>query len=662
MSSPLSLFPATVGSSRLERLLMLGLAAAVFAVYGQTLGFGFIPLDDPGYVYNNPHVRAGLTWDGLGWAFTTFRQANWHPLTWLSLMLDAQFFGLHAGGYHLTNLLLHTLDTLLLFRWLRVATGALWPSAVVAFLFAVHPLHVESVAWVTERKDVLSTAFFFLNLLAYTRYTRETGPGRTRPYFLALGFFALGLTAKPMLVTLPPLLVLLDYWPLQRFEPGMPREHWRQLGRLLREKIPFGILMAASCAVTYIAQHNGAVVAIKSLPASFRLATAVLGTGTYLQKTFWPTGLSVFYPYWSGVSMWWPVGWAVALASLTAAALWQWRRRPYLTVGWLWFLGMLVPVIGLVQVGSQAVADRYTYLPHVGLFVALCWAGQEAWRHRPRARVWINVVAVGAMTACLAAGAWQAHFWRDGVTLFAHSIEVLPGTSSRVLQLYAVALADSGRQAEAAAAYEQAWQSNPHANNHEAAEFMSRFWLKSSRAPDVVNLLEPLARERDASADTLGLLAEADARGGRADEAMALYRRCTERYPDEALAHFALADMLRARGDVEAACGEYEAGLVHQDTSVPVLTYLAWTYSHLDDPDAHERALLLARRAVDLGRSRDPGGLEALAAAEASNGQWPQAVEAAQAAVKLTESGNASPAVAESCRQRLASYQQGKLP
>ena len=641
---------------------MLGLVAAVLAVYGQTLGFGFIPLDDPGYVYNNPHVRAGLTWDGLDWAFTTFQQANWHPLTWLSLMLDAQVFGLHAGGYHLTNLLLHTLDTLLLFRWLRLATGALWLSAAVAFLFATHPLHVESVAWVTERKDVLSTAFFFLTLLAYTRYTRENGSMRARSYAWALGFFTLGLIAKPMLVTLPPLLVLLDYWPLRRFEPGMSREHWRQLGRLLAEKIPFGILMAASCAVTYIAQHTHAVVALHLLPTSFRLATAALGTGTYLQKTFWPTGLSVYYPYWFGVSIWWPVGWAVVLALLTAAALWQWRRRPYLTVGWLWFLGMLVPVIGLVQVGSQAVADRYTYLPHVGLFVALCWAGQEAWRQVPRARVWVNAVTGVAMAACLAMGVWQAHFWRDGVALFAHSIEVLPGPSSRVYQLYALALTESGRQTEGATAYEKAWQANPHANNHEAAEFLSRQWLKSGRDQDVIHLLEPLAREPDASADTLGLLAEADARHGHADEAMALYRRCTERYPDEALAHFALADMLRARGDVPEACAEYEAGLARQDASIPALTYLSWTYSHLDNPDAHDRALLLARRAVELGRSRDPGGLEALAAAEASLGQWPQAVDAAQAALQLTESGGSPPAVAQACRQRLASYQQGNLP
>ncbi len=641
---------------------MLALAAAVLIVYGQTLGFDFVGFDDPAYVYHNPHVRAGLTWDGFGWAFTTFQQANWHPLTWLSLMLDAQLYGLHAGGYHLTNLLLHLLNTLLLFRWLRTATGALWPAAVVAFFFAAHPLHVESVAWVTERKDVLSTAFFFLTLLAYTRYTRAGGPGRMRFYWLALGLFALGLITKPMLVTLPPLLLLLDYWPLRRFEPGTTREHWRQLGRLLVEKIPFGVLMAASCVVTYIAQHTHAVVALSLLPTSFRFATASMGAATYLQKTFWPTGLSVYYPYWYGVSIWWPVGWAVLLAALTTAALWQWRRRPYLTVGWLWFLGMLVPVIGIVQVGSQALADRYTYLPHVGLFVALCWAGQEMWRRWPRARLWVNTGLGVTMAICLVTAAWQAHFWRDGVTLFGHGIAVLPVQSSRMQQLYAGALAESGRQAESGAAYEQAWRANPEPNNHEAAEFLSRFWLKTNRTQDAINLLEPLARGADASPDTLGLLADAYAHTGRTEEAMALYRRCTARYPEEATAHFALASLLRARGEVQEACAEYEAGLTHRDDNLPALTYLAWVYAHLDSPDAHERSLLLARRAVALDGDRDPGGLEALAAAQAALGQWPQAVEAARAALALTEHGRAPSAVEQSCRARLASYQQGNLP
>ncbi len=634
----------------------------MLAVYGQTLGFAFIGFDDPGYVYHNPHVLAGLTADGFSWAFTSFERANWHPLTWLSLMLDAQLFGLRAGGYHLTNLLLHTLSTLLLFRWLRLATGALWPAAAAAFFFAVHPLHVESVAWVTERKDVLSTAFCFLTLLAYTRYVRENGSAKTRAYVLALGCFALGLLAKPMLVTLPPLLVLLDYWPLRRFDPGLSRAHWRRFGQLLLEKIPFGLLMVASSVVTYFAQHSHAVVALDQLPVSFRLATAALGVGTYLQKTFWPVGLSVYYPYWYGVSVWWPVGWAAALACLTAAALWQWRRRPFVTMGWLWFLGTLVPVIGLVQVGSQAVADRYTYLPHVGLFIALCWTAQEAWRRWPRAGTWMNPAAAAVALACLGMGVWQAHFWRDGVTLFAHSLAVLPAPSSRVYRLYANALTDARRPADAAAAYERAWQSNPRANNHEAAKFLSRYWLRTGRAREVVGLLEPLAREPDASADTLGLLAEAKARDGQTDEALALYRRCTQRDPEEPLAHFALADLLRARDDVPGACAEYEAGLVRRGDNVPVLTYLAWTYAHLDSPDAHDRALHLAQRAVALGRREDLGGLEALAAAEAAAGRWPQAIADALAALTLAERDGTPAGVGEACREQLAAYQHGNLP
>ena len=449
-----------------------------------------------------------MTWEGVRWACTTFQQANWHPLTWLSLMLDAQLFGLRAGGFHLTNLLLHLANTLLLFRWLRLATGALWPPALVAFFFAAHPLHVESVAWVTERKDVLSTTFFFLTLLAYTRHARraegrrqkaEGESGGRKPEVKggsrssvslstfcllpsAFVFYALGLTAKPMLVTLPPLLLLLDYWPLRRFGPG--DGGWRRFGRLAVEKIPFFLLMAASCAVTYAAQSTHAVVAVELLPWGVRLATAALGVGTYLQKTFWPVGLSVYYPYWYNVSWAWPAFWAVVLGVVTAGAVWQRRRRPYLFVGWFWFVGTLVPVIGLVQVGSQAVADRYTYLPHIGLFIALCWGGWEIWQRWPRARRWLGAGTAAAALACVAQAAWQAHFWRDGVSLFGHGSAVLPQPSARLLQMYAAALANAGREDDAGAAFERTWNAAP--GNREVADFLGRWWLKKGRARDVV--------------------------------------------------------------------------------------------------------------------------------------------------------------------------------
>ena len=640
-----------------DRLVALALVAVVAAIYGQTLGFGFIPFDDPGYVYNNPPVRAGLTWAGFGWAWTTFHASNWHPLTWLSLMLDAQLYGLHAGGYHFTNLLLHALNAVLLYRWLRTATGAWQPSAFAAWLFAAHPLHVESVAWVTERKDVLSTLFFFLTLLAYTRYVRG-GPGSARAYGLALGCYALGLTAKPMLVTVPPLLLLLDLWPWRRFEQG----DWRRLVRLAAEKIPFAFLAAASCAVTFAAQRSHAVASIGDLPTGYRLATAALGVGTYLQKTFWPAGLSVYYPYWSGVSWGWPAGWGLALVALTAAVAWQWRRRPFLAVGWLWFLGTLVPVSGLVQVGSQAVADRYTYLPHVGLFVVLSWVGWDLWRRWPRARWALGGGAVLAAGACAGQAAWQAHFWRDGTTLFAHSAAVLPHPGSRVFLLQAIAWTEAGHADEGAAAFERAWQADPTPGNHLAAESVARGWLQRGRAADTVRLLTPLAAAPDPAPDTLVLLVAALARDGRDAEALAVGGRCAERYPQRADARFALAALLRRAGDVPGACAEYEAGLRGESGDLTALAYLAWTYAHLDDPDARARALVLARRAVALARGQDRASLEALAAAEAAAGRWPQAVAAAQDALALTERDGPAASAAAACRERLAAYQQGNLP
>ena len=352
---------------RPEPLIAFVLVAAGLIVYGQTLGFPFISLDDPGYVVINSHVARGLSWEGWRWAWTSFEWSNWHPLTWLSLMLDAQFYGLNAGGYHLTNLLLHLANALLLFAWLRAATGTVWPSAWTALFFVAHPMHVESVAWVTERKDVLSAFFFFLTLLAYTRYARGGG---AKFYALALGLFALGLTAKPMLVTLPVLLGLLDFWPLRRTDAG-----WR---RLAWEKLPFALLAAASCVVTFAAQRAAAVVPLEELPAGHRFAAAALGYGFYLWKTFWPVDLGIYYPYWHAGSSAVPWLWGAGLAAVTLSAARNVRRMPWLTVGWCWFVGMLVPVIGVVQVGGQAAADRYTYLPHVGLFIAVLWTGRTA--------------------------------------------------------------------------------------------------------------------------------------------------------------------------------------------------------------------------------------------------------------------------------------------
>ncbi len=630
-------------------LIVLVLLAAGVCIYGQTLGFPFISFDDPGYVYENPHVQGGLTRDGWHWAWTSFERSNWHPLTWLSLMLDAQFYGLNAGGYHLTNLLLHLGNAVLLFVWLRVATGARWPSALTAFFFVAHPLHVESVAWVTERKDVLSTLFFFLTLLAYTRYAL----GRSRMfYWLALALFALGLTAKPMLVTLPPLLLLLDYWPLRRFETT-------SRGRLLWEKTPFFVLAAVSCAVTVVAQRESAMVPLGALPPSHRLASAALGYGTYLQKTFWPDGLGVYYPYWRSESLWWPVLWAGALAVISAAVFAGRRSWPFGLVGWGWFLGTLVPVIGVVQVGGQAVADRYTYLPHVGLFIALFWTGAAAWRRWPAGRPGMAGIAVAAGAACVALSVEQAAFWRSSLALFEHTVRVTQ-PSSRLYHLYGDALLEADRPADAEAVYLEACRLNP--ANADVVPGLAVLLLKSGRYRETIEVLKRWRVDPAASADILNDLALALAKTGRADEAVAVYRRCQKLHPEFAMAHFGLADVLRGNGDIVGAAEEDQAGLALRDDWLPALIRLAYGCARSDDPHARTAALALARRAVEVSGGQDLASLNVLALAEAAVGRWAEAVDTAGTAAKLASRPGAPASAADLCRSRLGFYRRGQIP
>ena len=335
------------------------LAVGIFAAYGPVLRFGFVNYDDPVYIANNPYVSGGIAWSGIVWAFTHSFAGNWFPLTWISHMLDCQFFGLDATGHHFTNLALHTAVTLLLFAVLRRTTQARWPSAFVAGLFALHPLHVESVAWIAERKDVLSAFFWMLTLWAYARYVARPTRGR---YLWTLAIFALGLMAKPMAVTLPLVLILLDYWPFAR-------------GWKLLEKLPFLALSAAVCAITYAAHAQAkAIVSFDAIPLAMRIENALVSYAAYIAKMFWPSGLAIFYPYPASSLAGPAVLAAIALAAVTAAAIWAARQRPYLIVGWLWYLVTLVPVIGLIQAGQQVRADRYMYIPMIGLSIMLAWA------------------------------------------------------------------------------------------------------------------------------------------------------------------------------------------------------------------------------------------------------------------------------------------------
>jgi tetratricopeptide (TPR) repeat protein len=419
--------PAPPGRAAATLVPAAVLVAIVLALYGRVVGHGFVGFDDADYVYENPMVRAGWSTTAFAWAFTSGHAANWHPLTWLSHMTDCEIFGLWAGGHHAVSVGLHALNAVLLFLALRSSTGALGPSFVAAAVFAWHPLRVESVAWVAERKDVLCGTFWMLSLLAYARYAR--GPSRMR-YAVVVAVFALGLMAKPMLVTLPLVLLLLDAWPLGRWRSGADLPS--RLG-LVSEKLPLLALSAAASAITLLTQ-SGAIATVGGLGAGTRVASALLATVAYLRQFVWPAGLAFFYPHPALVAGSSPVeiaaaasAAAVAVGLLSLVALRSFARRPYLAVGWLWYLVTLVPVIGLVQVGDQARADRYTYLPLVGVAVALAWGAADIVASRPRLRP-----AVAAVTSLALAGwsavTWrQVDTWRDSRALYERAIEVTRG-------------------------------------------------------------------------------------------------------------------------------------------------------------------------------------------------------------------------------------------
>ena len=403
------------------------LAALVAAVYWRTASFGFVGYDDNRYVTDNPHVATGLTPANAAWALTATWASNWHPLTWLSHMIDVSLFGLEAGPHHAVSVLLHALDAILLFLFLRGATSAVVRSALVAALFAVHPAHVESVAWIAERKDVLSTFFGLLALILYTGYVRR--PGRAR-YAAVATAFALGLMAKPMLVTLPALLLLADVWPLRRLDLG-PRLLSRMVP-LFREKLPLFALSAASAAITIYAQaKGGATSTVGALPLASRLENAVLSAASYLRMLVWPARLSVFYPHPAMTPAGLPplrvAAAAVVVAALTGLAVLERTRRPYVLFGWLWYLVALLPVAGIVQVGLQGMADRYTYVPSIGILVAVVWTVPFRKLASRAARASIALVAAAAVLALAVAARAQVESWRDGSTLFEHATRAVPG-------------------------------------------------------------------------------------------------------------------------------------------------------------------------------------------------------------------------------------------
>src|SRR3984893_14024444 len=447
---------------RPDLLILLGLAVMTFAIYAQVIGHQFITLDDPTYIQENSMVNRGVTRAGLAWALTTFYATNWHPLTWISHMIDCQLSGTNAGRHLLVNALIHVANTLLVFWFLLRTTHTRWPSALVAALFALHPLHVESVAWAAERKDTLATLFGLLSLIAYVRYAEERSSSRYAWTSIAL---ALGLLAKPMLVTWPFVMLLLDYWPLRRLRDPMAKEHlWGASHReaatgivpLVWEKLPLFAIVAASAVITFVAQsYGGAVRTFTDVPIALRLSNAVVSYAKYLLLTFWTNDLAVYYPLaQTGIPAWQIIGAAFLLIGITAFCLFQRRIRPYLIIGWLWFLGTLAPVIGIVQVGGQTMADRYFYIPSIGLFIALVFGLANIAKTRRVAPSLSAAIAGGVLLIFAALTNVQIQRWRDSFTLFEHTLAVTP-PNLQIEHNLGLALGGNGRYDEAAAHFEK---------------------------------------------------------------------------------------------------------------------------------------------------------------------------------------------------------------
>ncbi len=544
---------------------IVALVLVTLVTYSSVGDFDFVNFDDPQYVYNNSEVAAGLTREGIAWAFRTGHASNWHPLTWLSLMLDVEWFGVNPAAHHRINLLFHLVNTLLLFGILFRATHAAGRSALVAALFAVHPLHVESVAWIAERKDVLSAFFFLLVLWTYTTYARRPTINR---YLLVLVLLALGLQSKPMLVTTPFVLLLLDAWPLQRIGP----KQWdRSLAqRLGAEKIPLLVLVLLSGVVTLLVQRQGGTMsALDTIPLEARLVNAVSSYVHYGFKLIWPVNLAVVYPYPGDLPPWKTGLSALSLLAVSAIAVAAFRRFPYVAVGWFWYLGMLVPVIGVVQVGSQAMADRYTYLPSVGLLIMLSWGAHDLlgrWTASHLARL----LPAFLLVATLAWASWhQNQYWKNSVTLWTRTLAVAPHPRSEyakpALALIHNGLADAlvtqRRFQEAVPHFSRALELRPDApvTHHALGSVLDEL----GRVDEAIAHYQQALVQDGALAASRNNLAAAYAKLGKIDEALAEMKIAISLQPNNVDYHYNYAVLLSQVGSFELARRHLEIALIH---------------------------------------------------------------------------------------------------
>jgi len=562
---------AAVEWKQADLAVCLGLAVLVLAVFSQTLHNGFINFDDDVYVYSNPQVSQGFSWSGIAWAFTGNNDTgNWHPLTWLSHMLDCQIYGLNPWGHHLTNVLLHAATAVLLYLALKRMTRALWPSVFVAVVFAIHPLRVESVAWASERKDVLAGFFFMLTLLMYARYVEQPGkPGGRRGFFygLMLLFFALGLMSKSMLVTLPFVLLLLDLWPLARVSgfgslvsssvegktSKIPALKFRSL---ILEKLPLFLLSAAVGVIALLTQKaSGAVLMADKLPLAPRLENAVVSCLAYIGKMFWPQDLAIFYPYSSQLPVWKVAGAGSLLVLVTVLVILSVRRRPYLFTGWFWYLGMLVPVIGIIQAGGQAMADRYSYLPQMGLCVMIAWGVKELVTKKAFLRP-LAVLATGAVVLVLSiCTVRQIEYWRTSESLWNHALAIMPDNALAHTSL-GLALVTESRWDEAIEHFQKAIELRP--DRHYAYNGLGFALMNKGRFDEAAGNFQKSIELKPDVPDTYYYLGTTLAQEGRAAEAIAQYRKAIALNPGYVKACFELAKSLAAQGQSAEASKYYE--------------------------------------------------------------------------------------------------------
>jgi len=602
------------------------LATATFVAYEPIRHNNFVSYDDDGYITKNQNVKNGITRDSILWAFTELHAANWHPLTWLSHMLDCKIYGLNPLGHHITNVLLHIANSVLLFWVLWKMTDTVWPSAFAAAVFALHPVHVESVAWAAERKDVLSTLFWMLTMLAYFYYVRQPN---VRRYILVLLAFAMGLMAKPMLVTLPFVLLLLDWWPLERKTKSMSYTN------LILEKIPFFALSAASCVMTLVAQHKGkAVVALEHLSLNCRIANIFISYMKYIGKTIWPSRLAVFYPMsYTTFPKAAPIICTLLFVLISALSIYIGRRRKYVMVGWLWYVGTLVPVIGLVQVGSQAIADRYMYIPMVGLLIIIAWAVKELVDKLPRLRTVAAVSAVVVLLPAVILTQMQIRHWENSFTLFEYALKVAKNNAITENN-YGRVLLNTERL-------------------DEAREHLSNALRINQQYADARNNLGKVFLNQGRLKEAVGCFNEAFALSGKNQQTN------TDRFRIELYTNLAVA--YSQLGNYESAIQNCNKAIELKPDSADALNNLAWLLVTIGDVSIENvnRAIEYAERACKLAEYKDPSLLDTLAVAYAGAGRFKDAIATAEQALNAAKADGKEKLVGE-IEGRLKLYQAGR--